>query len=87
MFFFALFYKSNYEATKDTFLVDWFLSNLAHLRIRDFVVYLSLKFGNAYAESKGVMNDNIAKNCSKSLRDDKPLIVWPWNSFQKLSLY
>ena len=30
-FFFAPFYKSNFEPTKDTFLMDQFLSNLAHL--------------------------------------------------------
>ena len=29
--FFALFYKSNFEPTKDTLLIDRFLSNLAHL--------------------------------------------------------
>ena len=31
------------------------------------MAYLSLKFGNVYAESKGVMHDNIAKKRSKSL--------------------
>ena len=31
------------------------------------MAYLSLKFGDVYAESKGVMHDNIAKKCSKSL--------------------
>ena len=31
IFFFTPFYKSNFEQTKDTFLVDPFLSNLAHL--------------------------------------------------------
>ena len=40
-FFFALFYKSNFEPTKDTLLVDRFLSNLG---IRHFVAYLTLKF-------------------------------------------
>ena len=31
------------------------------------MAYLSLKFGDVYAESKGVMDDNIAEKCSKSL--------------------
>ena len=31
------------------------------------MAYLSLKFGDVYAESKGVMHDNIAKKRSKSL--------------------
>ena len=30
-FFFAPFYKSNFEPTKDTLLIDRFISNLAHL--------------------------------------------------------
>ena len=43
-FFFAPFYKSIFEPTKDTLSIDRFLSNLAHLRIRHFVAYPSLKF-------------------------------------------
>ena len=31
------------------------------------MAYLSLTFGDVLAESKGVMHDNIAKECSKSL--------------------
>ena len=31
------------------------------------MAYLSLKFGDVYAESKGVTHDNIAKKRSKSL--------------------
>ena len=31
------------------------------------MAYLSLKFGDVYAESKGVMHDNIANKHSKSL--------------------
>ena len=45
-FFFALFYKNNFEPTNDTLLVDQFLTNLAHLRIRHFVAYIILKFGD-----------------------------------------
>ena len=31
------------------------------------MAYLSLKFGDIYAEFEGVMNDNIAKNASYNL--------------------
>ena len=40
------FFTNNFEATKDTLLVDQFLFNLAHLRIRHFVAYFSLNFGD-----------------------------------------
>ena len=30
-FFFTPFYKSNFEPTKDTLLINWFLSSLSHL--------------------------------------------------------
>ena len=35
--------------------------------IRHILAYLRLKFGDVEAEFKGVMDDNIAKNGSKSL--------------------
>ena len=58
-FFFTPFHKSNFEPTKN---IHQFLSNLAHLHIRHFVAYISLKFGDVSVESKGVMDNNITKN-------------------------
>ena len=58
------------------------------------MAYLSLKFRDVYIESKEVMDDNIAKKCSKSLviptgktTDLRPpiinylfpVLVRPWN--------
>ena len=43
------------------------------------MTYLSSKFIDVHAESKGVMGDNITKKRSKYLviPTGKPLIVWP----------
>ena len=64
-FLFTPFCKSNVKPTKDTLLVDMFLK--FGIPIRNYVTYVSIKFGDTQFESKGVMNDNIAEKCSKSL--------------------
>ena len=48
-------------------LFPWIDSFKFGTPIRYFAAYLSLKFGDVLAESKGVMDDNITKKDSKSL--------------------
>ena len=47
--------------------MDLYISFKFGTPIRHLVAYLSLKFGDVQANSKGVMNDNITKKRSKSL--------------------
>ena len=53
------------------------------------MTYLSLNFGEVYGECKGVMHNNIAKKCSKSLGicTGKTTDRMAFKFFQILSFY
>ena len=62
-FFFAPFYKSNFEPTKDMW-INVFQIWHSYTALRDL---FTLKFGDVSAESKRIMDDNIAKKQAKPL--------------------